>query len=105
VTDKLKRTYPLPDVKKLIEKDQIVDPSIGVRGSANEMGFSVHEACQEILKLESGHFYKSTTENLNHKVWQDVYKKKIKGSPVYIKFKLIDNLTQFLLTSFKPDES
>ncbi|NQT57309.1 MAG: type II toxin-antitoxin system MqsR family toxin, partial [Desulfobacteraceae bacterium] len=47
--------------------------------------------------------YKSTTEIYNNKVWQDVYKKEIKGIPVYIKFKLFQD--HFLLTSFKPDES
>ena len=103
MTDKLKRTYALPDVKELIEKDEIVPPGTGVIKDANKMGFSVYEAHQEILNLEPSDFYKSMTENYNHRVWQDVYKKKIKGISVYIKFKIFED--QFLLTSFKPDEN
>lgn len=103
MTDKRTRTYPLPKVKELIEKNQIIGPSPNVRQDAMEMGFSVHEAHQEILKLEQSHFYKSMTEYSNNKVWLDVYKKEIKGIRVYIKFKLFQD--HFLLTSFKPDES
>ena len=103
MTDKRTRTYPLSNVKELIEKNQIIDPSPNVRQGAMEMGFSVYEAYQEILKLEPSHLYKSTTEIYNNKVWQDIYKKNIKGISVYIKFKVFED--QFLLTSFKPDES
>ncbi|MDZ7696050.1 MAG: type II toxin-antitoxin system MqsR family toxin [Deltaproteobacteria bacterium] len=103
MTDKKKRVYPLPEVKRLIWKDLIIDPSLNVRQGATDVGLSVYEAHQEILTLESRHFYKSTTEIFNHTVWQDVYKKEIKGISVYIKFKICEG--KFLLTSFKPDET
>lgn len=103
MTEKRKRTYPLQEIKSLIRENQTIAPGVDVRRDANGMGFSVHEAHQEILKLEQSHFYKSMTEYSNNKVWLDVYKKEIKGIPVYIKFKLFQD--HFLLTSFKPDES
>ena len=67
------------------------------------MCLTIFEACQEILKLETKDFYHSITEIKNNRVWQDVYKKKIKGTKTYIKFKIFDG--GFLLMSFKPDES
>ena len=102
MTEKRTRSYHLPKVKELIEKNQIIYPSPNVRQHAMDMVFSVYEAHQEILKLEQSHFDKSMTDYYNNKVWWDVYKKKIKGISVYIKFKVVED--QFLLTSFKPDK-
>jgi len=103
VTEKRKRTYSLKKVRTLIEQNKKINPGIPVISSINDMGFSVYEAHQEITKLENRHFYKSMTQYSNNKVWLDVYKKEIKGIPVYIKFKLLED--RFLLTSFKPDDS
>ena len=67
------------------------------------MCLTMHQAYQEILKLEQKDFDKSATQPDNHQVWQDAYKKEIKGFPTYIKFKIFKG--KFLLTSFKLDES
>lgn len=67
------------------------------------MCLTISQAYEEVLNLEKGDFYQSITEFQNYKVWQDVYKKKIKGMSVYIKFKKVND--RFLLTSFKLDES
>ena len=100
--DKLKPTYILSNVKKLIEKGSII-PNVKIIRFANDIGFSETEVYDEILKLERNNFYKSTTELFNHKIWQDVYKKKIKDLPIYIKFQVVNN--QFLLRSFKIDKN
>lgn len=71
--------------------------------SAQQIGFSIQQAYDEILKLESKDFYKSETEYYNNKVWFDYYKKNISGINVYIKFKLVKNGKMFLLSSFKED--
>jgi len=58
---------------------------------------------RESWGLEKKDFHKSVTEIYNSQVWQDVYKKKIKGMPIYIKFKIVND--EFLLLSFKLDEN
>ncbi len=99
-----KPRYLLEKVKTLIKKNAVTSPSIKVFQSAGEIGFSIEEAYQEILNLEQKDFCKSITEYYNHRVWQDVYKKIIKGVPIYIKFKIVTNENRFLLSSFKKDE-
>lgn len=98
--DLRKPKYQLKDVRKAIEKKEII-PNLGVIESAHSLGFSETEVYQQILSLKSNDFYKSTSEYYNHKVWQDVYKKEINGIPIYIKFKLIEG--SFIITSFKKD--
>ena len=67
------------------------------------MCLTLYEAHLEILELEIKDYWHSVTDTYNNQVWQDVYKKKIKGVNVYIKFKIFND--EFLLLSFKPDES
>lgn len=100
--EKPKPSYILKDVKESIKQGKITTPDIKVIVSANKIGFSETEAYDEILKLEPNSFYKSMTEYYNHKIWQDVYKAKIKNLPIYIKFQIIDG--KFLLRSFKLNE-
>lgn len=99
--DKKKPTYNLKAVRKLIEEGKLA-PNLRILQSANELGFSNTEMYDEIQKLDRSSFCRSMTENYNHEVWVDVYKKVIKSKPIYIKFKITrDGL--FLLTSFKVD--
>lgn len=101
---KRKPTYLLKEIKKLIKEDKIIkEVGINVIESTNNMGFTPYEAYQEILNLESKDFDKSGTEPYNSKVWQDAYRTKVQGIPVYIKFKKFSD--RVLLTSFKPDET
>ena len=96
--------YPLQEIKKLIREDKIfVPPSRKVMESTNNMCLTLYEAHLEILELEIKDYWHSVTDFYNNQVWQDVYKKKIKGVNVYIKFKIFNN--EFQLLSFKPDES
>lgn len=101
--DNKKPTYELEQVKKMIVGNRIIPPKWRVIQSANELGFSETDAYDEILKLERSDFCKSTNEYYNHDIWLDVYKKTIKGKPMYVKFKLTNE--GFLLSSFKLDES
>lgn len=99
--EKLKPTYILKDVKELIRKGKVI-PNLQLIESANALGFSETEIYDAVSQLEWNDFCKSMTENFNHKVWQDVYKKSIKDKPMYIKFQIVED--QFLLRSFKIDE-
>jgi hypothetical protein len=100
--EKRKPTYLLKDVKRLINKNKIICLKT-VTETTNTMCLTISQAHEEILNLENKNFYKSIPDNCNPKVWQDVYKKEIKGFPVYIKFKIVDDM--FLLMSFKPNKS
>lgn len=84
-----------------MERGKIIPPNLHVTESAHAFGFSETEVYDEILKLEGHDFCKSTNEYYNHKVWLDVYKKTIRGTSMYIKFKLVND--RFLLSSFKVD--
>jgi len=100
---KRKPTYLLKDIKELIKKDKIIFPNKEVISDVNNLCLTMHEAYEEILKLEPKDFSKSSTQPSNNKIWQDAYKKVIKGFHIYIKFKTFDG--KFLLTSFKLDEN
>ena len=103
--NKLKPSYDLGDIKRLISKKIIEQPSWRVLESLQKIGLTLEQAYGEILNLERANFYKSTDEFHNSKVWYDVYKKRIGNTPVYIKFKLVSDTSKFLLSSFKKDTS
>ncbi len=100
--DKLTPSYSLEKIKKLIKKNEVI-PNTRIIREANDLRFSETEVYDAILNLEKENFYKSTTENFNSRIWQDVYKKVINKVPVYIKFQVTEG--EFLLRSFKKDES
>ena len=102
-TFKQKPTYLREEIRNLIRNGKILSPGLKVIESGNSLGFSIEEMYEEVLGLEMNDFHKSDPDIYNHKVWQDAYKKKIKGKRIYIKFKIFKG--KFLLTSFKPDTS
>lgn len=102
-SEKRKPHYPLQDIKELITKDKTISPGIKVVEGASILGYTIYEAHQIILELETTDFIKSRTQVGNNKIWQDAYIKEVKDKRIYIKFKKFDE--NFLLTSFKPDES
>ena len=81
----------------------MTSPGVNVRKSAHALNFTIEEIYKAILELESKDFHRSRTQPFNNKVWQDSYKKEIRGKRIYIKFKTFEGT--FLLTSFKPDTS
>ena len=53
-----------------------------------------------IQALQPVDFDKSMTSHLDHKIWQDVYRPRHFGIPLYVKFTL-DAKGSFLLIGFK----
>lgn len=101
--EKLKPTYQLDDVKRLI-REKRCNLTFKAKRSAHSLGLSETEAKEFILTLETKDFFKSITEYFNHKVWQDVYKKTHREINLYIKLKISEHKGQYLLIlSFKPD--
>ena len=101
--DKLKPTYLLCEVKKLIEEKQYVLTNSS-RQTAHNIGFSQIEVIDTINELETRDFYKSTTEFYKQNIWQDVYKPTAKGYFLYIKFKITKDKMNLIITSFKRAE-
>lgn len=103
--EKRKPTYQLTEVKRLATEG-FFDFSIAAWETANALKFSEIDVRNVILRLESRDFYKSVSEYREHQVWQDVYKKQVGNSKIYIKFKIVKVEERFLLImSFKKDES
>ena len=51
-----------------------------------------------VLALAPTDFYKSMTTHADHKIWQDVYRRKTQAGEVYLKLTIIDDV---LIVSFK----
>ena len=103
--EKRKPHFWLKDVKELIEANQCT-LTVKARQTAHSIGFSDTDVTEVVATLESKDFFKSMTSNYNPNVWQDVYKKKIKGLRLYIKLQItqVDDQSVLIL-SFKRDES
>jgi len=99
--DKYKPSYLLKDVKQSTNDNPVIIP-IEVQITADQIGFSIGEIIDLILDLEWKDFYKSTTEIIDHTVWQDVYKKRAKNVDVYLKLKIVKE-KYLLIRSFKED--
>jgi motility quorum-sensing regulator/GCU-specific mRNA interferase toxin len=67
-------------------------------GAAAAGVFGIRAMCQVILSLTQRDFYKSMTTRADHKVWQDVYHGKFKGTSLYVKLSVVDDV---LIVSFK----
>jgi motility quorum-sensing regulator/GCU-specific mRNA interferase toxin len=62
------------------------------------LGFGFEEIIGVVAALTPRDFYKSTTIQADHRVWQDVYRPKTPAGKVYLKLTVIDDL---LIVSFK----
>lgn len=100
--EKLKPTYLLNDVKKLVQEKRC-KLTRHAEQSTHSLNFSATEAKEFILSLEPKDFIKSMTDNYNHKKWQDVYIKKHDEINLYIKLKI--TAQNLLILSFKQDTS
>lgn len=60
--------------------------------------FGIRAMCDVIMSLTTRDFYKSMTTHSDHKVWQDVYHGEFKGTRLYVKLTVVDDV---LIVSFK----
>ncbi len=70
------------------------------RQGADALDMDDGEVVAVIQALTLADFEKSMTSTADHKVWQDVYKPKVGGRTLYVKFTL-DALQSLFLISFK----
>ena len=94
--------YDLSLVKANIESGNYRITKVSFMFALSDFGFKTKgKICKEVLSIEHSDFYKSMTSNLNHKIWQDVYKKKMDRGNAYIKIQILDNET--IIISFKKE--
>lgn len=92
--EKRKAHYSLNKIIYLIEQDKFTIKGIASQNALQDYGFSQQEIIAVVKTLSCNDFYKSMTKHDNHKIWQDVYHKKISVRPTaYIKLQIIDEET------------
>lgn len=89
--------------KELIKSEKTRKIPISVQRDANDIGYSIYELIDFFLTLEKKDFFKSETQFTNHKIWQDYYSKFDGKIYIFIKFKIIEDNTVVIVTSFKED--
>lgn len=98
-----KQSYQLSEVKELISNGS-ARSTITAQQFAHELGFTRTEIMDTVLSLEKGDFFHSINERANHKSWQDVYKKEVRGILLYIKLKIASvGDREVVILSFKRD--
>ena len=84
-------------VKALIEEGKVRSTFSALAGGA-ALGFDVQGIVAVILALTPKDFYKSMTTHANHRVWQDVYRRRTAAGEVYLKLTVVQDV---LIVSFK----
>jgi len=71
--DKRKPTYDLASFKAAFSGAEKINATVAALRGARSLGLTVNGMVTVIQAMERKHFYKSTTSNDDHTVWQDVY--------------------------------
>ena len=98
--EKLKQHYELADIKTAFADPARLNRSFVSKQGADALDMDDGEVVAVIQALTLADFEKSMTSTADHKVWQDVYKPKVGGRTLYVKFTL-DALQSLFLISFK----
>jgi len=94
-----KRTphYKLVVIKNLLAAGKVRATVSALAGGA-ALGFGFEEIVGVVAALTPRDFYKSMTTHADHRIWQDVYRRKTPAGDVYLKLTVIDDV---LIMSFK----
>lgn len=87
----------LPVVKVLIAAGKVRSTMSALSGGA-ALGFDFAGMVSVVMALAPAEFYKSMTTNVDHRVWQDVYRPTTPAGEVYLKLTVIDDV---VIVSFK----
>ena len=98
--EKRKPHYPLGEIQAALADVKKLNRSFVSKQGADELGMDDEAVVAVIQGLSHKDFEKSMTSMADHKVWQDVYKPRIGGRTLYVKFTL-DARQAPLLISFK----
>ena len=98
--EKLKQHYELADIKAAFADPASLNRSFVSKQGADDLDMDDSEVVAVIQALTLADFEKSMTSMADHKIWQDVYKPKVGGRTLYVKFTLDAQQALFLI-SFK----
>ncbi|WDY56379.1 type II toxin-antitoxin system MqsR family toxin [Pseudomonas sp. PSKL.D1] len=88
---------PLERVKALAAEGRVGVTGTALRG-ARTLGMDFPGILEVVARLERTDFFKSMTSHIDHRVWQDVYRRLTATGYVYLKVSVIDEV---LIVSFK----
>ncbi len=98
--EKLKQHYALADIQTAFADPASLNRSFVSKQGADDLGMDDSGVVAVIQALTLADFEKSMTSMADHKVWQDVYKPKVGGRTLYVKFTRDAKAALFLI-SFK----
>jgi motility quorum-sensing regulator / GCU-specific mRNA interferase toxin len=98
--EKLKPHYVLADIKTAFSDVTRLNRSFVSKQGADELGMDDEAVVAVIQGLSQRDFDKSMTSVADHRVWQDVYKPRVGGRTLYVKFTVDARHAPFLI-SFK----
>ena len=93
--------YTLVRIKRLILEKKYFITRSALKSAIEDFSFLEDDILKEVLALENGDFYKSMTSHSDHRLWQDVYKKQINDTRVYLKIQISNENT--IVISFKSE--
>jgi motility quorum-sensing regulator/GCU-specific mRNA interferase toxin len=98
--EKRRPHYVLVDVQAVFADPAKLNRSFVSKQGARALGMDDAAVVAAIQTLKAGDFEKSMTSYADHKVWQDVYRPRLDGRELYVKFTLDAQRALFLI-SFK----
>lgn len=100
IVEKRRPHYDLDAFKAAFSTVKGLNATLTAAADAQALGFSRSGMVEVLQAMKAGHFYKSMTSHVDHKVWQDVYHVPWADLVLYVKF-TEDRVTAFRLLSFK----
>ena len=98
--EKSRPHYGLTEIKGAFQQANRLNRTFSSRQGADALDMGDEEVVSVIQGLKVADFDKSMTSNVDHRVWQDVYKPVVGGKMLYVKF-TVDASGSLLLISFK----
>lgn len=84
--EKLKPHYPLAAIKAAFADADRLNRSYTSKQGADDLSMEDAAIVAVIQRLSNADFDKSMTSIADHRVWQDIYKPRVGGRMLYVKF-------------------
>lgn len=100
MTEKRRPHYTLTEVKRFIRRVESRRITRSALDGAAVLGLTDEDVVACVLDLMSVDFYKSMTATVDRTLWQDVYRPRYAGVPLYVKIQIVGGKTAVVI-SFK----
>ena len=104
MSEKKKPTYDLDAFKDACSTTEKMNITGTALDTSADIGFTRQDIVGIIQTMIRGHFYKSMTSHIDHRLWQDVYHVPSDAGALYVKF-TADAVTDFRVLSFKEKDN